>query len=50
MHEHRIPLGLLLLSSGVISQEELRRALRTQQGTGKRIGEVLTAECGVPER
>ncbi len=49
-HEHRIPLGLLLLSTGVISQEDLRRALKVQQGTGKRIGEVLTTECGVPER
>ncbi len=49
-HEHRIPLGLLLLSTGVISQEDLRRALQVQQGSGKRIGDVLTAECGVPER
>ncbi len=48
-HEHRIPLGLLLLSSGVISQQDLRRALRIQQGTGKRIGDVLTGECGVSE-
>ncbi len=49
-HEHRIPLGLLLLSTGVISQDDLRRALQVQQSTGKRIGEVLTSECGVPER
>lgn len=49
-HEHRIPLGLLLLSNGLITQEALRRALELQRGTGERIGEILTRECGVPER
>lgn len=49
-HEHRIPLGLLLLSSGSITQDGLRRALEVQRGTGERIGEILSRECGVPER
>lgn len=50
VHKHRIPLGLLLLSAGAVSQEKLRRALGIQQGTGERIGEILTRECEVSER
>lgn len=48
--EHRIPLGLLLLSNGLITQDELKRALHVQRDSGELIGEVLTRECGVPER
>ncbi len=49
-HDHRIPLGLLLLSSGLITQADLSRALHVQRHSGERIGQILTRECGVPER
>jgi hypothetical protein len=41
-HQHRIPLGLILLSRGIITQEQLRKALEAQRraGTG-RLGEWL---------
>lgn len=47
-HRHRVPLGLVMLAQGWISQEQLRRALDAQRahGTG-RIGDWLVAECGV---
>ena len=51
-HRHRVPLGLVLLAQGWITQEQLRRALDAQRehGTG-RIGDWLVAECGVgPEQ
>lgn len=48
-HQHRIPLGLLLLSQGWISHSQLQYALRIQKERGRRIGEVLIAECGVEE-
>jgi hypothetical protein len=39
---HRIPLGLLLLSKGVINEEQLKTALQTQREAGNgRIGEWL---------
>lgn len=41
---HRIPLGLLLLERGLISQEALRRTLQVQRQAGRgRIGEWLEA-------
>ena len=49
-HQHRVPLGLMLLSSGRVTQAALQHALQVQSETGERIGEVLTRECGVPER
>lgn len=47
-HRHRVPLGLVMLAQGWISQDQLRRALDAQRahGTG-RIGDWLVAECGV---
>lgn len=47
-HRHRVPLGLVMLAQGWITQEQLRRALDAQRahGTG-RIGDWLVAECGV---
>jgi hypothetical protein len=47
-HRHRVPLGLVMLAQGWITQAQLRRALDAQRenGTG-RIGEWLIAECGV---
>lgn len=47
-HRHRVPLGLVMLAQGWITQEQLRRALHAQRehGTG-RIGDWLVAECGV---
>lgn len=47
-HRHRVPLGLLMLSQGWITQSQLRQALEAQRqnGTG-RIGEWLIAECGI---
>lgn len=39
---HRIPLGLLLLSNGVISDEKLKAALKAQRESGKgRVGDWL---------
>lgn len=47
---HRIPLGLLLLSRGVISQAQLREALESQQGEGRgRIGEWLLRQQAARE-
>jgi len=41
-HSHRIPIGLLLLGRGVISQEQLKDALRAQQQLGnERLGRCL---------
>jgi hypothetical protein len=37
----RQPLGKLLLTSGMITQEQLEQALELQQQTGERIGEVF---------
>jgi hypothetical protein len=49
-HQHRIPLGLVLLSRGVITQEQLRKALEAQKqaGTG-RLGEWLIRQKAVDE-
>ncbi len=48
-HQHRIPLGLLLLSQGAISQEQLRYARHTSESTGERLGDILVRHCGLPE-
>lgn len=47
-HRHRVPLGLVMLAQGWITQAQLRRALDAQRenGTG-RIGDWLISECGV---
>jgi hypothetical protein len=47
-HRHRVPLGLVMLAQGWITQAQLRRALDAQRANGTgRIGEWLIAECGV---
>jgi hypothetical protein len=49
-HRHRIPLGLLMLEKGWITQTQLRAALEAQReaGTG-RLGEWLIRQGGVNE-
>jgi hypothetical protein len=48
VHRHRVPLGLLLLSQGWITQPQLRKALDAQKSCGSgRIGHWLAAECGL---
>lgn len=50
-HKHRIPLGLLMLSHGWITQEQLRRALDSQKEAGgkARIGAWLMRQCNLSE-
>ena len=50
-HKHRIPLGLLMLSHGWITKEQLRRALdsQTQAGGNARIGAWLMRQCNLSE-
>ncbi len=49
-HRHRIPLGLMLLAQGVITNSQLQHALEAQRraGTG-RIGRWLIDEFGLKE-
>jgi hypothetical protein len=45
-HRHRIPLGLIMLSQGLITQSQLRKALEAQRSAGQgRIGDWLVREC-----
>lgn len=46
---HRIPLGLLLLSHGLISQAQLRDALEAHRQRGGRLGEWLVRQGAVRE-
>jgi hypothetical protein len=47
-HPHRLPLGLILLAQGWITQAQLQRALDRQRRAGKgHIGGWLTEECGL---
>lgn len=50
-HKHRIPLGLLLLSQGCITQEQLRKALDSQREAGgkARIGAWLMHQANLSE-
>lgn len=48
-HRHRVPLGLMLLSAGCISSQQLRRALEIKQTSSLRIGEILQQEYGIDE-
>jgi hypothetical protein len=51
VYPHRVPLGLLLLSRGVITREELRRALDRQRAAGRgRLGEWLGSLGAADER
>lgn len=49
-HQHRVPLGLLLLSQSAITQEQLRFARDHAEHTGERIGAVLVQHCGLSEQ
>lgn len=46
-HPHRIPLGLLLLSQGAITQEQLRFARQMSETSGERLGDILVRHCGL---
>ena len=49
-HRHRIPIGLILLEQGWITQGQLRRALEAQKAAGKgRFGEWLVRQQAVSE-
>jgi hypothetical protein len=49
-HQHRIPLGLVMLQQGWITQTQLRTALDAQRCAGEgRFGEWLIRECGVSQ-
>jgi len=50
MHQHRVPLGLLLFSKGHITQEQLKRALEAQKKAGSgRLGEWLVRQKAVEQ-
>ena len=47
-HRHRVPLGLVMLGQGLITQIQLRAALDAQRRAGEgRIGDWLKRECGL---
>ncbi len=49
-HRHRVPLGLLMLEQGWISQNELRAALAAQRGAGcGKLGEWLVRQRSTTE-
>ena len=49
-HRHRVPLGLLMLEQGWISEKQLRSAVENQRAHGAgRIGQWLMAREGVTE-
>jgi hypothetical protein len=49
-HRHRVPIGLILLTQGWITREQLRQALEAQRkGAGLRVGEWLVAHEGLSE-
>jgi len=49
-HQHRVPLGLVLLAQGLVTQAQLRQALEAQRAARcGRIGEWLVEGCGVPQ-
>lgn len=49
-HRHRIPLGLLMLEKGWITQEQLREAVEAQRTAGSgRLGEWLVRQKAVSE-
>lgn len=50
-HRHRLPLGLLLLSHGVITQKQLKGALEAQKTAGSgRLGSWLVSQYGIREQ
>ena len=49
MRHHRVPLGLLLLSRGLLNKERLDEALQRQRETGLRLGHCLREFNAVSE-
>jgi Type II secretion system (T2SS), protein E, N-terminal domain len=50
-HRHRVPLGLILLAQGWITQVQLQHALSRQRRAGSgSIGRWLMEECGLDQR
>lgn len=51
MHRHRIPLGLLMLEQGWITQSQLRQGLEAQKSAGRgRLGEWLVRQGAIDEQ
>jgi hypothetical protein len=49
-HQHRVPLGLVLMAQGLITHSQLQHALDMQRRAGSgRIGSWLISECGLKE-
>lgn len=49
-HQHRVPFGLVLLSRGIITQEQLKKALDAQRKAGVgRLGEWLLRQKAIDE-
>lgn len=49
-HRHRVPIGLVLLTQGWITHEQLKKALKAQRnGSCLRLGEWLMQHCGLSE-
>jgi hypothetical protein len=46
---HRMPLGLTLLSRGVITEQELHRSVRLHRSSGERIGRCLIESTSLTE-
>jgi hypothetical protein len=50
-HRHRVPLGLLMLEQGWITQNQLRKAIEGQRANGGgRLGQWLVRQQGVSEQ
>jgi hypothetical protein len=50
LHRHRVPIGLVLLTQGWITHEQLKHALDAQRGGSRmRLGEWLVAHRGLDE-
>jgi hypothetical protein len=49
-HRHRVPLGLVLVSQGAITAEQLKAVLARQRASGGRLGYWLRREHGIEER
>ena len=51
VHQHRVPLGLVMLAQGWITQAQLRNAIEAQrQGNQKRLGDLLVELHGLDQR
>jgi hypothetical protein len=51
LHQHRVPLGLVMLEKGWINAEQLRQALHAQRENGHvKLGKWLTLRQGIPEQ